>query len=222
MTSRPAAFDREVMASYAALRQRAMNLARNPTRAEDLVQETVARAMEKWEQFTPGTNLKAWLFTILFNEHISQARKSGRLVEDPEDMLAKNLSVQASQPFAVDLKITQRRMRLLPTEQRRAIELVAILGNDYERAADLIGVAIGTIKSRVSRARDFLETGILPPEVPDLPPPPTFDETTLCDRVSVLFRAGRWISQIAGEVGAEPRKIMRIVVDQRLRRHAQG
>ncbi|AMX93699.1 MULTISPECIES: sigma-70 family RNA polymerase sigma factor [Mesorhizobium] len=218
MTGRPAAFDRDVMASYAALRRFAISLSRDPARADDLVQEAVVKAMEKWEQFNDGTNLKAWLFTILRNEHISQARKSARLVEDPDDMLAKNLSVQASQPFAVDLKITQRRMRLLPTEQRRAIELVAILGNDYERAADLIGVAVGTIKSRVSRGRDFLETGVLPPEEPEPAPAPTLGESALCDRVSVLFRAGRWISQIAGEVGIEPRKIMRMVVDQRLRR----
>lgn len=218
MTSRPAAFDRDVLASYSALRGRAMSLARNTARADDLVQETVAKAMEKWEQFTVGTNLKAWLFTILFNEHVSQARKSGRLVEDPDDMLAKNLSVQASQPFVVDLKITQRRMRLLPTEQRRAIELVAILGNDYERAAELLGAAVGTVKSRVSRGRDFLETGVEPPEEPEIASPPALEESALLDRVAVMFRAGRWISQIAAEVGAEPRKIMRMVVDQRLRR----
>ncbi|WP_292636867.1 sigma-70 family RNA polymerase sigma factor [Mesorhizobium sp.] len=206
------------MASYSALRRFAVSLTRDPTRADDLVQEAVVKAMEKWEQFTDGTNLKAWLFTILRNEHISQARKATRLVEDPDDMLAKNMSVQAGQPFAVDLKITQKRMRLLPTEQRRAIELVAVLGNDYERAAELIGVAVGTIKSRVSRARDFLETGIAPPEEPEPIPVLVLEESELCDRVSVLFRAGRWISQIAAEIGAEPRRVMRMVVDQKLRR----
>ncbi|TIX28840.1 MAG: sigma-70 family RNA polymerase sigma factor [Mesorhizobium sp.] len=216
--TRPPAFDRDVMASYSALRRFAVSLTRDPTRADDLVQEAVVKAMEKWEQFTDGTNLKAWLFTILRNEHISQARKATRLVEDPDDMLAKNMSVQAGQPFAVDLKITQKRMRLLPTEQRRAIELVAVLGNDYERAAELIGVAVGTIKSRVSRARDFLETGIAPPEEPEPIPVLVLEESELCDRVSVLFRAGRWISQIAAEIGAEPRRVMRMVVDQKLRR----
>ena len=218
MSERPATFDRDVMSAYAALRSRAMQLTRSPDQADDLAQETVAKAMEKWKQFQQGTNLQAWLFTILRNEHITRARKSSRLVEDPDDIIAKTVAVPAGQTFAVDLKITQKRMRMLPATMRRAIEAVAILGNDYERAAELLGVAVGTVKSRVSRGRDFLETGVAIEKEEEPPAPAPVINAGLGERVAALFRAGRWISQIAEEVGSAPREVMRMVVDMKVRR----
>ncbi|BCH33216.1 hypothetical protein MesoLjLc_51460 [Mesorhizobium sp. L-8-10] len=215
--SRPPAFDRELLATQRHLRSYAIRLTKNTIQAEDLVQETILRALEKWELFQPGTNMQAWATTILRNFFISTARKAGRMVEDPDDLISKSVAVPEGQSSAYDLKIVQRRMRLLPTEMRRALNLVAILGNDYELAAERLGVAVGTVKSRVFRARAYLETGVEEPDLapaiiaPDLP-------VKLSDQLASLFRAGRSIAEIAEIVSKGPRDVMRLVVDLKLRR----
>jgi RNA polymerase sigma-70 factor (ECF subfamily) len=135
------------------LRAFAFSLIGRPDRADDLVQETLTRAWAHHHSFTPGTKLKAWLYTILRNEFYSQMRKKGREVEDVDGAYARNLAVHPEQPGHIDLADMNRALATLPADQREALILVAASGFSYEEAAGICGVAVGTIKSRVNRAR---------------------------------------------------------------------
>ena len=126
------------------------------TRADDLVQETFARAWTKWHHFTPGTNFTAWLFTILRNQLYSDLRKRKREVEDAEGVQAGKLAAPAGQEDASTLKVVWERIGNLPEVQRQALLLVGAEGRTYEEAASLLGCQVGTVKSRVSRARALL------------------------------------------------------------------
>jgi RNA polymerase sigma-70 factor, ECF subfamily len=131
-------------------------LAQNPDRADDLVQETLVKAWDKQSAFEPGTELKAWLFTILRNEFYSQLRKRGREVPDVDGTMGERLAVHPGQQGRMDLDDLGKALELLPEDQREAIVLVGALGLSYAEAADVCGCAVGTIKSRVSRARSSL------------------------------------------------------------------
>ena len=128
-----------------------------PDRADDLVQETLVKAWRYIDSFQEGTNLKAWLFTILRNEFYSQMRKKGREVQDPEGVLTERMAVHPEQYGSLDMRDFKKALDQLPDDQREAIILVGASGFAYEEAAEICGCAVGTIKSRVSRARTSLK-----------------------------------------------------------------
>ena len=103
-----AAFKADLLGAIPSLRAFAVSLSQNADRADDLVQETLVKAWDKHESFQPGTNLKAWLFTILRNEFYSQMRKRGREVQDSEGLMTARLAVHPSQHGQLDLKDFQR------------------------------------------------------------------------------------------------------------------
>jgi RNA polymerase sigma-70 factor (ECF subfamily) len=138
------------------LRAFALSLTHDPDRSDDLVQSTVLRAWTNLDHFQLGTNLEAWLFTILRNSFYSEYRRRRREVEDPDSGYARSLMVQPEQEPRLMLRDLQQALVNLPLGQREALLLVAERGETYEDAAALCGVAVGTLKSRVNRARTQL------------------------------------------------------------------
>lgn len=138
------------------LRAFAISLTSNVDRADDLVQETLLRAIANIERFQPGTNMQAWLFTILRNLFHSEYRKRRREVEDVDGKYAAGLAVQPGQGAHLDFEDLQRALARLPHDQREALLLVGASGFSYEQTAEICGCAVGTIKSRVNRARTRL------------------------------------------------------------------
>lgn len=151
------AFKDNLLEAIPGLRAFAVSLTKSADRADDLVQETLVKAWDKQASFEPGTNLKAWLFTILRNEFYSQMRKRGREVQDSDGAITSRLSVHPSQDGSMDLGDFRKALELLPEDQREAIVLIGASGFSYEEAAEICGCAVGTIKSRVSRARARLQ-----------------------------------------------------------------
>ncbi|MEN3930233.1 sigma-70 family RNA polymerase sigma factor [Microvirga sp. W0021] len=135
------------------LRAFATSLCGNAAQADDLVQETLVRAWSHIDHFEKGTNLSAWLFTILRNLFHSEYRKRRREVADPDGVYAEQLESPAEQLPHLELKDLQDALGMLSPEQREALILVGAEGFSYEDAASICGVSTGTIKSRVSRAR---------------------------------------------------------------------
>jgi len=135
------------------LRAFAFSLCENPDRADDLVQETLLKAWAHMDSFQEGTNLRAWLFTILRNTYLSEIRKLRREVQDSDGKKAEALSVAPAQQGRVDMEDMRKALGLLPADQREALVLVGAAGMSYEEAAEIAGCAVGTIKSRVHRAR---------------------------------------------------------------------
>lgn len=127
-------------------------LAGSRSAADDLVQETLAKAWIHRERFAPGTNLRAWLFTILRNTFRSQRRKLRREIGD-DGRLAARLPAPAHQHAWLDMQALRSALGRLPREQRQAVVLVGVFGCSYEEAAARCATAEGTVKSRVNRAR---------------------------------------------------------------------
>lgn len=138
------------------LRAFAVSLCGNPDRADDLVQETLVKAWSNLDSFVPGTNLPAWLFTILRNIYYSEYRKRRREVADSDGAIAARLATPPSQNAHMDLLDFHAALQLLPNDQREALILIGASGLSYEEAAGICGCAIGTMKSRVNRARNRL------------------------------------------------------------------
>ena len=139
------------------LRAFAISLSGNVDRADDLVQETLLRALANIHSFQPGTNMPAWLFTILRNLFRSEYRKRRREVEDADGSYAETLKIasRADQPRRVR-GVHRRAEQAAAEDQREALILVGASGFSYEEAAEICGCAVGTIKSRVNRARTRL------------------------------------------------------------------
>jgi len=150
------AFVNGVLASVTSLRAFAISLTRDAEKAEDLVQETVLRAISKQEQFVAGTNIQAWLFTILRNQFCSDHRKSLREVEDGDGSYAATMIALPDQEDRIMIHDLEAALHKLPEGQREAILLVGADGLSYEEAAQVLGCAVGTVKSRVNRARSCL------------------------------------------------------------------
>lgn len=150
-------FKDDLLGAIPSLRAFAISLSQNADRADDLVQETLVKAWDKQASFQPGTNLKAWVFTILRNEFYSQMRKRGREVQDSDGVITAGMAVHPGQQGAVDLKDFRKALEVLPEDQREAIILIGASGFSYEEAAEICSCAVGTIKSRVSRARSRLQ-----------------------------------------------------------------
>jgi RNA polymerase sigma-70 factor (ECF subfamily) len=142
-----------LLAMIPKLRAFAFSLSGDPHTADDLVQETLLKAWDHMESFHEGTNLQAWLFTILRNTYFSQCRSQRFVHEDPDGLKANALCVHPSQDGHLDLQDLRRALELVPTIQREALMLVAAAGFSYDEAATIAGCPIGTIKSRIYRAR---------------------------------------------------------------------
>ena len=146
----------ELLGAIPSLRAFAMSLSGNIDRADDLVQETLVKAWTNLGSFTEGTNMSAWLFTILRNIFYSEYRKRRREVADPEGQIAARLASAPSQNAHMDFLDFQEALQQLSPDQREALILVGASGMSYEEAADICGCAVGTMKSRVNRARNRL------------------------------------------------------------------
>jgi RNA polymerase sigma-70 factor (ECF subfamily) len=157
MTDETPSFKREMLATLPSLRAFAVSLTGRHDKADDLVQDTIMKAWAKQSSFEMGTNIKAWLFTILRNEFYSQMRKRGREVQDTDGAFTERLSVHPSQYGSLDLRDFKKALDSLPPDQREAIILIGASGFSYEEAAEICDCAIGTMKSRVSRARTRLQ-----------------------------------------------------------------
>jgi RNA polymerase sigma-70 factor (ECF subfamily) len=142
-----------LLQSIPSMRAFAVSLTGNLDQADDLVQEAIVRGLTYIQQFQPGTNIEAWLFTILRNQFHTMYRKRRREVEDPDGAIAARLSVLPEQDGYLAVQDLRAALTRLAVEQREALLLVAAQGFSYEEAADICGTRIGTIKSRVHRAR---------------------------------------------------------------------
>jgi len=146
----------QILAAVPRLRAFAISLSGNVDRADDLVQETLLRALANIHSFQPGTNMPAWLFTILRNLFRSEYRKRRREVEDADGSYADTLKTHPEQTSHVEFKEFSAALSKLPEDQREALILIGASGFSYEEAAEICGCAVGTIKSRVNRARTRL------------------------------------------------------------------
>ena len=149
-------FKDELVAQIPSLRAFAVSLCGSVTQADDLVQEALLRAWSNSDKFQRGTSLRAWLFTILRNVYYSQYRKRAREVQDSDGVFARGIAVSGDQESHLDLADFRKALAKLPAEQREVLTMVGASGLSYEEAAIICGVEIGTIKSRVSRARTKL------------------------------------------------------------------
>ena len=146
----------DILAAVPNLRAFTISLSGNADRADDLVQETLLRAIANIDSFQPGSNLPAWLFTILRNLFRSEYRKRRREVEDTDGSYAETLKTHPEQTSHVEFKEFSAALSKLPEDQREALILIGASGFSYEEAAEICGCAVGTIKSRVNRARTRL------------------------------------------------------------------
>lgn len=148
---------REELAGHIpAMRAFAMSLTRNSATADDMVQDTLVKAWTNIEKFEVGTNLRAWLFTILRNTYYSSRRKLKREVADVDGVFAEGLAEKPAHDGVLQLTDFKVAFAQLTDEQREALILVGAQGFAYEEAAQLCGVKVGTIKSRVNRGRAAL------------------------------------------------------------------
>ena len=138
------------------LRAFAISLTGNVTYADDLVQAALLRGLENLDKFEPGTSMQAWLFTILRNQFYTEVRQRRREVADPDGVMVGNLAVMPEQGARLDFNDMQSALARLSVEQREALLLVGAEGVSYEEAARICGTTLGTIKSRISRARTRL------------------------------------------------------------------
>jgi len=159
----------DILASVPSLRAFAISLSGNGDRADDLVQETLLRAIANIDSFQVGSNLPAWLFTILRNIYYSNYRKRSREVQDSDGLYARRLTVPGDQESHLDLEDFRNALTKLPAEQREVLTLIGASGLSYEEAAVVCQVGIGTIKSRLSRARAKLVELL---QLDDAPQPP--------------------------------------------------
>jgi RNA polymerase sigma-70 factor (ECF subfamily) len=146
----------QMLGSVPKLRAFAISLTGNRDRADDLVQDTLVRAWANIDKFERGTNLEAWLFTILRNRFHSEYRSRRREVEDANGSYAARLKTYPGQHAHLDYDDFLTALAKIPPDQREALLLVGAQGMSYEEAAEVCNVPVGTIKSRVNRARSRL------------------------------------------------------------------
>jgi RNA polymerase sigma-70 factor (ECF subfamily) len=153
MTDISEAFEAEIPC----LQRYALKLARDAALAEDLVQETLVRGLDKQHLWQEGSNLRAWLCTILHNQYVNHIRRSVRergIVELSE--IGSSLTRPPSQDKGLELRDLDRALKKLPATQRTAVLLIGLEGLRYDKAAEVVGVRVGTIRSRLSRGREKL------------------------------------------------------------------
>jgi RNA polymerase sigma-70 factor (ECF subfamily) len=150
-------FGRLLESEIPRMRRYARALTRNTAKSDDLVQSSLVRALEKQHLWEPGSNLRAWLFTILHNQHVNDVRHSLRQgslrpVEDAEPVW----SVEPVADASLQLRDLQRAISTLSHEQREVLLLVGLEGMRYEQVANILDIPVGTVRSRLSRARTTL------------------------------------------------------------------
>ena len=160
----------DILAIVPQLRGFAISLSGSVDRADDLVQETLVRAWANIDSFELGTNLPAWLFTILRNVSRTEYRKRRREVEDSNGRYVETLKTYPEQHSQVDFKELQQALRKLPANQREALILIGASGFSYKEAAEICRCADGTVKSRVHRARITLTKLLSIEDIDDLGP----------------------------------------------------
>ena len=148
-----AAIRQQLVEHLPVLRAFAISLTRNGSRADDLVQETLVKAWANIHSFEPGTNMRAWLFTILRNSFYSERRKARREVADVEGELTARIACKPDHDGRLQLRDFRAAFMQLPARQREALVLVGVLQHSYEDAARMCDVRVGTIKSRLNRGR---------------------------------------------------------------------
>jgi RNA polymerase sigma-70 factor (ECF subfamily) len=149
-------FGKELLAAMPRLRRLALSLVGRSDRVDDLVQETLMKSLSHRTSFRAGTNLQAWLATILINEFYTYKRRARREVEDPDGRYARNAVVLPDQHGYLDLVALNAALARLPVNQQKALSLVVVSGLPYAEAARACRVKTGTIKSRIKRARTRL------------------------------------------------------------------
>ncbi len=136
-----------------ALRAFARTFCRDPADADDLVQETLMKALANLDKFEPGTKLKSWLFTIMRNTFYTRTKVLGREAPGADQPVSGDTPIAATQEISARAKEVERALQKLPPHYREVLTLVAILGESYEATAEICDCAIGTVKSRLNRAR---------------------------------------------------------------------
>jgi RNA polymerase sigma-70 factor (ECF subfamily) len=164
----------ELVAAIPRLRRYARVLTGETTRADDLVQETLARAWEKRRLWAAGSDLRAWLFTIMHNVFVNQRAMTRRdaqslSLDDEDNGVARELSVRSDAHLRIELAQVVRALDRLPAEQREVLVLAAVEELRYEEIAAVLAIPVGTVMSRLSRARDKLRRALdheVPPPAP--------------------------------------------------------
>jgi RNA polymerase sigma-70 factor (ECF subfamily) len=188
-------FRDELVGTIPHLRAFARSLCNDAAHADDLAQETLAKAWKARESFEPGTSMKAWTFMILRNQFYSEKRRSWRSTPLDAEVAENTLVANDDPTIAVDLLEMRSALAKLPDDQREALILVGAGGMAYEEAAQVCQCAVGTIKSRVSRARRALEALLNEPGPRDtnakidIPADKAFDD--LLEQAATLADRGR-------------------------------
>jgi len=189
---------RSIEAEIPRLRRYARALARDVATADDLVQDCLARALGKLHLWQEGTDLRAWLFTILHNQYVNQVRRAVREgaavgLSETEPLLTR----APHQGKSLELRDLERAIAKLPEEQRAVILLVGLEGMRYEEVADVLGVPVGTVRSRLSRGREALRRlmGIVPDRQAEI----IMAEPAALRRASQRFPGRASISALTGE-----------------------
>lgn len=183
----PPNFQEDLVALIPRLRTFSRGLCRRQSMAEDLVQETLAKAWRARDSFQLGTNLKAWLFTILRNEFYTHVRRAKRETYWDSEASERLPAVEHQQDWAMDLSDTARALGELPPNQREALILVSAGGYSYDDVAKICGTPVGTAKSRVGRARATLRS-ILEGNIP-LPRDRSICATNASDSILAQLKA---------------------------------
>jgi RNA polymerase sigma-70 factor, ECF subfamily len=150
-------FHRLIEQQIPRLRRYAWALTRNRERADDLVQDTLGRALIKEHLWEPGTNLRAWLFAIMHNQNVNSVRRDMRASAAVDiEQVSETLPATTDPTASRQMLELERALARLPLEQRQAILLVGLEGMSYEDTAAILSIPIGTVRSRLSRGRDAL------------------------------------------------------------------
>jgi len=156
-------FERDLIVLIPHMRAFARALCGDSTAADDLAQDALAKALKARDSYQLGSNMKAWLFMILRNQFFSEKRRSWRVSPLDQDVAERTLHAVDNPTSALELNDVRMALKMLPDVQREALVMVGAGGCSYEEAAAIAGVAVGTVKSRVCRARmalqAVLETG---------------------------------------------------------------
>jgi RNA polymerase sigma-70 factor (ECF subfamily) len=167
--TRATAFEAELLTATPFLRAFARTLCHDIEQAEDLAQETLLKAWQCRAQFHAGTNLRAWLATILRNRFYSLGRRRKWQADYDQEIIERTLMAPDDQTAHVELEDVRRALSMLPDFQREALILVGAGGMSYEEVAQIAGVPLGTVKSRVRRARDELQAILFAGRLADAP-----------------------------------------------------
>ena len=152
----------EILDQTPALRAYATSLARRKPEADDLFQETMVKALSKRRQFQPGTNLRAWMFTIMRNTFRTSAMKAARERTGDADCVSGGVTAPATQDWALMGRQTMAAIHALPPHYRVVVVLVVVMGESYEDSARICGCKVGTVKSRVARGREMVMQALDP------------------------------------------------------------